>query len=86
MLCGEWLPFGTFLNRGISLPELLAGGYGCLGEGPENLMVAFGSILERYDLEPTYLTVLQAPIAPPTLLVLGDSWVVANDVQVRRFR
>lgn len=39
-LVGAWIPFSKYLNTGLSLSELIRGGFGMIAEGPERLVLA----------------------------------------------
>ena len=87
-LVGEWLPFHRFLNSNIGLPELIAGGFGMLAEGPEPLVLAYEDVMRSHGFSTSHLDPTK-PVywggnewldqkRPAFVLTLDDSYVVAE--------
>jgi hypothetical protein len=91
---GEWIPFDTFLNSSLSLNELISGGLGSLaGNVPEPLALAYVNTLNESGLSashsepklPTYWNGEKhtTDIVPISLLILGDSEIIAEKVEAK---
>ena len=87
-LVGEWIPFHRFLNSNMALPELIAGGFGMLADGPERLILAYEDVMQAYGFSTSHLD-SRAPVywrgnewvrqnAPVFVLILDQSYVVAE--------
>ncbi len=92
-LAGGWIPFHRFLNPGVRLTELIAGGFGMLAEGPETLVLAYEEVMQQHS----FLTSHHDPRKPVywggegwveekatlSVLVLDESYVVAEKFAAR---
>jgi hypothetical protein len=84
----DWIPFERFLNSKAPLPDLLAGGYGLLADGPTFLIEAYARVLSSAGLSPNASEPRPAKwwngrewlANPPALaaIELGESLVVAE--------
>jgi hypothetical protein len=87
-LAGKWIPFHRFLNPGVRLTELIAGGFGMLAEGPEPLILAYEEVMQQHGFSTTHRDPRQpvywggegwlAEKAVLSALVLDESYVVAE--------
>ncbi len=88
-LAGKWLPFHRFLNPGVRLTELIAGGFGMLAEGPEPLILAYEEVMQRHGLSTSHRDP-RKPVyrggdgwleqkAALSVLILGESYIVAEE-------
>ena len=88
-LAGGWIPFHKFLNPEVRLTELIAGGFGMLAEGPEQLILAYEEVMRQHG----FLTSHLDPTEPVywggggwreergalSALILDESYVVAEN-------
>ena len=92
-LAGKWIPFHRFLNPGVRLTELIAGGFGMLAEGPEPLILAYEEVMQRHDFSTSHLDPGK-PVywggegwieekAALSVLVLDESYVVAENFMAK---
>lgn len=49
-MVGNWLPLDAFLNSGVRLSELLAGGHGLFADGPQPVLDAYERVLTEHGL------------------------------------
>jgi hypothetical protein len=80
-VAGRWLPLERYVRPDDdvrSLAALLTSGQGRLAAGPEPLIDAYASALERHGMEPSRLPVPTDPSPPVEALTLGDAYVVAS--------
>lgn len=87
-LAGKWIAFHRFLNPGVRLTELIAGGFGMLAEGPEPLILAYEEVMQQHGFSTSHLDPSK-PVywggegwleekAALSALVLDESYVVAE--------
>ena len=92
-LAGKWIPFHRFLNSGVRLTELIAGGFGTLAEGPETLILAYEEVLQQHGFSTSHSDP-RNPVywagegwlpekAVLSALVLDESYVVAEHFVAR---
>jgi hypothetical protein len=88
-LAGKWIPFHRFLNPGVCLTELIAGGFGMLAEGPEPLIVAYEEVMQQHGFSTSHRDP-RKPVywggngwleqkAALSVLSLDESYVVAEN-------
>lgn len=88
-LMDKWLPFHRFLNPGVRLTELIAGGFGMLAEGPEPLILAYEEVLQQYGFSTSHRDP-RRPVywggegwleqgAALSVLILDESYIVAEN-------
>ncbi|PSF30524.1 hypothetical protein C7H19_23720 [Aphanothece hegewaldii CCALA 016] len=87
-MIGDWIPFHRFLNPNVSLKALIAGGYGMLAEGPEQLIVAYEEVMRSYGFSTSHLDP-RTPVywngtewikeeSNLHVLLMGQSYVIAE--------
>ena len=87
-LVGEWIPLHRFLNSGVALTELIAGGFGMLAEGPEPLILAYEDVMRAQGFSTSHLDPTK-PVywggnewldqkRPAAVLIFDESYVVAE--------
>ena len=88
-LAGKWLPFHRFLNPGVRLTELIAGGFGMLAEGPEPLILAYEEVMQQHGFSTSHRDP-RKPVywggdgwleqqAALSVLILDESYIVAEN-------
>lgn len=88
-LVGKALPFSRFINYAHDLEGLIAGGHGKLAEAPEPLISTYENILQMHGFK-TSRPLLRGEGVPAfepgkiRILILADSYVIANAVEARR--
>jgi hypothetical protein len=82
-----WLPFDDFLNRGyaaIGSRPATAGGMGLLARGPRPLLDAYAEVAGRHGMGPRLVGGRDPEPTPLHVLLLGDSWWVAEAFSAER--
>lgn len=93
-LCAEWIPFGSVINSGVPTLKLLTSGAGMLAKGPLKLLSGYKTVLEQYDMGPTFAGGHEpkrwtgkefiAESSNLKVLLLGNSFVVADNFTFAR--
>jgi hypothetical protein len=88
-IAGDWIPFHRYLNPNIDLTELIAGGFGMLGEGPEPFILAYEDVMQQHGFSTSHLdpgkpvyaggNELLGPKDAVFVLLLDESYVVAEE-------
>ena len=86
---GSWISFQRYLN--LEPFRLLTGGHGKLAAGPEPVVRAYADVLVRRGVRhstirspgPTWMELTRLD-RPPSVLLLGETWIVANRFEATR--
>jgi hypothetical protein len=49
-----WIPFHKYLNSGLPLSELIRGSFGMLAEGPDQLVLAYEEVMQRFGFSTSH--------------------------------
>jgi hypothetical protein len=87
-LCGNWIPFGRFFNMSNRISDLISGGHGQLGEGPETLMSVYEVVLRKHGFQTNSQILLNRldDFSDLGVLILGNSYIVATNFTAKRWR
>lgn len=87
-MAGDWIPLNRYLNAGMGLKNLIAGGFGRLAEGPAPLVLAYEEVLREYGISTSHVEP-KLPVywdsgkwaeehANLSVLILDNSYVIAS--------
>lgn len=48
-----WIPFGKYMNELDGQTNLLESGFGMIADGPQNIVLEYAKVLDKYNLNPT---------------------------------
>lgn len=85
-----WIPFHKYLNSGLPLAELIRGRFGMLADGPDQLVMAYEAVMQRFGFSTSHHesrppdqmrwngeTGVQDK-SPLSILFLDESYVIAE--------
>lgn len=90
-IAGDWIPLHRYMNAGLGLKNLIAGGFGRLAEGPEPLVLAYEEVLRECEFSTSHIEP-KLPVywdgrkwaeedAKLSVLMLDTSFVIAADFE-----
>jgi hypothetical protein len=87
-LVEEWIPFHKYLNSGLPLSELIRGSFGMLADGPDQLVLAYEAVMQRFGFSTSHHESRSAmhwdgerwvqDRSPLSILFLDESYVIAE--------
>ena len=85
-----WIPFHKYLNSGLPLSELIRGTFGMLADGPDQLVLAYEAVMQRFGLSTSHHESRPADQmrwngetwvqdrSPLSIMFLDESYVIAD--------
>ena len=85
-----WIPFHEYLNSGLPLAELIRGTFGMLADGPDQLVLAYEAVMQRFGFTTSHHESSPADqmrwngetwvqdSSPLSIMFLDESYVIAE--------
>ena len=89
-LVEQWVPFHKYLNSGLPLSELIRGSFGMLADGPDQLVLAYDEVMQRFGFSTSHHESRAADqmrwngetwvqdSSPLSIMFLDESYVIAE--------